>query len=60
MSGKSKLPEDNRYALQPDRTYAIPGGPAAKNLGAINVNKLAERVRGGDGDSGYGQQRSSQ
>lgn len=52
-----KPPEDNRLGLQPARTYSIPGGPLAKNLNAVEVPKLAEIIRGGEGDSGYGDRR---
>ena len=55
----AKLPEDNRHALTPDRTYSVPGGPLARDLGETEVYKLAEIVRGGEGDSGFGSRRSS-
>lgn len=50
-SPKPPLPRDNRYSLQPARTYEVPGGPYAKDLGSIDVLKLAEIVRGGPDDN---------
>lgn len=46
-----------RTALQPARTYEVPGGPYAKNLGEVQVEILAEIERGGEGDRGYGNRR---
>lgn len=46
-----------RTSLQPARSYQLPGGPYAKDLGKLNVKVLAEIARGGDGDSGYGDRR---
>lgn len=48
------VPADNRLALQPVRSYAVPGGPLARNLGEVEVARLAEIMRGGDDDGGYG------
>jgi len=56
MPAPTKEP-DNRHTLPPLRTYHIPGGPLAKNLGEVEVIKLAEIVRGGEGDAGYGDKR---
>jgi len=39
-----------RTSLQPARSYHIPGGPFAKDLGEIEVNKLSEIERGGAHD----------
>lgn len=36
---------------QPPRSYAIPGGPFAKDLGKINVHRLSEIVRGSADDT---------
>lgn len=35
---------------QPPRSYEIPGGPIAKDLGRIDVYKLSEIARGGPND----------
>ena len=40
-----------RTSPQPLRSYAIPGGPLAKDLGEINVYKLSEIARGGPDDN---------
>ena len=48
---------DNRLALQPARSYALPGGPFAKDLGEVEVAQLAEIKRGGEDDAGYGNKR---
>lgn len=48
---------DNRRSLQPTRSYAIPGGPQARNLGETTVKVLAEIERGGADDFGYGNRR---
>lgn len=48
---------DNRYSLPPARTYAVPGGPLARDLGEVSVVQLAEIIRGGDEDRGVGDQR---
>ena len=37
--------------IQPVRSYQIPGGPTAANLGPIDVKILAEVTRGGAGDN---------
>ena len=37
-------------SLQPARSYAVPGGPQARNLGRTEVRVLSEIVRGGDDD----------
>ena len=50
-------PADNRLALQPARSYAIPGGPHARDLGEVEVAILAEVIRGGDDDGGAGSRR---
>ncbi len=39
-----------RTSLQPPRSYAFPGGPLARDLGSIDVYKLAEIERGGPDD----------
>lgn len=39
-----------RLALQPAREYLIPGGPLARDLGAVDVAKLAEIERGSSRD----------
>jgi hypothetical protein len=41
----------------PLRSYEMPGGPYAKNLGKIDRFILAEIERGGDEDQGYGVKR---
>ena len=56
-SAPSKPINDNRLAQQPARSYEVPGGPIARDLGTVEVAKLAEIVRGGEGDSGYGDRR---
>lgn len=43
-----------RTTLQPARSYEVPGGPLARDLGSIDVYKLAEVARGGDGDVNAG------
>jgi len=40
-----------RISLQPARSYELPGGPYAKDLGSIDVKILAEIERGGAGDA---------
>lgn len=35
---------------QPARSYDVPGGPIARDLGDINVYKLSEIARGGGDD----------
>jgi hypothetical protein len=40
-----------RTSPQPPRSYAVPGGPLAKDLGTIDVYKLAEIERGGEHDN---------
>lgn len=40
----------NKIELQPPRSYALPGGPQAKNLGKVEVKILAEIERGGPDD----------
>lgn len=37
------------YSLLPTRTYSVPGGPLAKNLGEVEVKKLAD-IRRGDAE----------
>ena len=39
-----------RTSLQPARTYAVPGGPLARDLGEVDVYKLSEIARGGEHD----------
>jgi hypothetical protein len=39
-----------RLALPPARSYHIPGGPLAVDLGEVDVAKLAEIDRGGEHD----------
>ena len=48
---------DKRTSLQPARTYQVPGGPLARDLGEVEVKVLAETTRGGPNDGGYGQRR---
>lgn len=45
---------DRRLSIQDTRTYQVPGGPLAKNLGETEVKVLAEIRRGGpyDGEAG--------
>lgn len=43
--------QTNKTSLQPTRTYQVPGGPLAKNLGSVDVYKLADIERGGDKDN---------
>ena len=40
----------NKVELQPPRSYAIPGGPAARSLAEVEVKVLAEIERGGPDD----------
>lgn len=47
----------NKIEQQPPRTYSIPGGPLARDLGEVEVAQLAEIKRGGDDDAGYGNRR---
>jgi hypothetical protein len=49
----------NKMAIQKPRTYQIPGGPYARNLGKTAEPKvlLAETTRGGPNDGGYGSKR---
>jgi len=39
-----------RLSLQPARSYAVPGGPLARDLGQVDVKKLSEIERGGAHD----------
>lgn len=39
-----------RTSQQPPRSYEVPGGPLAKDLGKINVYKLSEIARGSADD----------
>ena len=48
---------DRRLELQPARTYMVPGGPLAKDLGEVEVAVLANTTRGGPNDAGYGDKR---
>ena len=51
---ENKLQRDSeravRTTLPPARSYEIPGGPFARNLGTVEVAKLAEIERGGEYD----------
>ena len=47
----------NVLSIQPPRSYAVPGGPAARNLAETEVKILAEVERGGPDDRGYGSKR---
>lgn len=40
--------------IQPARSYAVPGGPKAKNLGETTTKVLSEMVRGDGDDLGAG------
>lgn len=40
-----------RLSQVPARSYEIPGGPLARDLGSVDVYKLAEIARGGKNDS---------
>ncbi|MDO8614628.1 MAG: hypothetical protein Q7T33_02690 [Dehalococcoidia bacterium] len=40
-----------RTSLPPARSYEVPGGPLAKDLGKVDVYKLAEIARGGEHDN---------
>lgn len=44
---------------QPTRTYHIPGGPKAKNLGKTEQKILAEIKRGDSDDRGFGARRNN-
>jgi hypothetical protein len=46
-----------RLSDLPPRSYEMPGGPYAKDLGKTNRYVLAEIRRGGDEDQGYGSKR---
>lgn len=46
-----------RLALPPNRTYHMPGGPYAEDLGEVLVPILAEFRRGSDEDAGVGSSR---
>ncbi len=48
---------DRRLAQQPARTYRVPGGPLARDLGEVEVAVLAETTRGGPNDDGFGERR---
>jgi hypothetical protein len=55
-----KPPKDygtNKLSQQPPRSCEIPGGPKARNLGEVEVKKLAEIERGGPDDRGFGSRR---
>jgi hypothetical protein len=41
-----------RTSLRPNRSYELPGGPYADDLGEVEVKNLAEIERGGAGDAG--------
>lgn len=46
-----------RLSDLPNRTYEVPGGPYAKDLGEVQVKVLAEFKRGSDCDRGVGDRR---
>ena len=51
---RHRVLETSRAALtspQPVRAYQVPGGPLARDLGALDVYKLAEIARGGVHDN---------
>lgn len=53
MSTDKTLLETDRAAstsAQPARTYEVPGGPLARDLGPVDVEKLSEIARGGEHD----------
>lgn len=57
-AGRDDLKQTSpRLDLQAVRSYEIPGGPLAKNLGATTVKILADFQRGSDQDKGYGARR---
>lgn len=47
MSESSETGRAERTSQQPPRSYEVPGGPLARDLGTINVYKLSEIIRGG-------------
>lgn len=53
MTAPSPVDTDRpaRTTLQPLREYEMPGGPLARDLGAVDVIKLAEIERGGPRDT---------
>lgn len=50
----TRAPRDSekaaRLSLPPARTYEVPGGPYARDLGEVDVYKLSEVARGGPDD----------
>jgi hypothetical protein len=54
-----KFPEGygNKTTLTPTRSYELPGGPAARNLGNTEVKILSDFERGSDEDRGFGNKR---
>lgn len=46
-----------RLAVQPNRTYELPGGPYVRFLGSVDVAVLSEFKRGSEDDSGVGSKR---
>ena len=48
---------EKKLETQPERTYEIPGGPYAKDLGTLNVYRLADFKRGSADDRGIGNKR---
>lgn len=49
--------QKKRYSLTPNRSYLIPGGPHAEDLGEREVKILAEFKRGSEEDGGVGNRR---
>lgn len=47
----------SKTTLTPNRSYELPGGPYARNLGKVEVKILAEIERGSPDDAGYGSRR---
>lgn len=51
------LDPTKRYSKPPDRSYELPGGPIAENLGEVQVKILADFKRGSVDDQGVGDKR---
>jgi hypothetical protein len=47
----------NKLSIQPERSYELPGGPHAGSFGKTQIKKLAEILRGGPDDRGFGDRR---
>ena len=48
---------DARYDIQPPRSYFVPGGPTVRDLGKVQVKRLADIRRGGPYDKGFDDRR---